>query len=67
MKWLEDEDDVYDSLPAKDIVDDKPVYAIEVGRRCQARYLGELYPVQVIAKGDYIHLVHCVQAHDHLH
>lgn len=44
---------MYDSLPAKDIVDDKPVYAIEVGRGCQARYLGKLYSVQFIAKGDY--------------
>ena len=51
VKWLEDEDDVCDSLPAKDVVDNVPVYNTEVGRKCKAHYLRKLYPIEVLAKG----------------
>ena len=57
VKWLEDEDELFDVLPAKDITsEDEPVHLIETGMKCQGRYFGKMYPVHIIAKGMFLSL-----------
>ena len=57
VRWLEDEDELFDVLPAKDITsEDGPVHLIETGMKCQGRYFGKMYPVRIIAKGMFLSL-----------
>lgn len=56
VKWLEDEDVLYDVLAAKDvIVEGQHVHEIEVGSKGQGKYSGNFYPIEIIAKGDSIY------------
>ena len=46
------EDDMYDVLPAKDVVsDDTPPYLIKEGTKCRGKYSGKFYPLLVLAAG----------------
>lgn len=43
VKWLEDEDELFDVLPAKDITSEVgPVHLIESVTKCHGRYFGKL-------------------------
>ena len=53
IKWLDQEEDLYDVLPARDVKphDDTDVLDLMPGERCQAFFLNKLYGGKVVANG----------------
>ena len=55
VKWMEDEDDLYDVLSAKDVeVEGHHVYEVEVGSEGRGKYAGSFFPIKIVAKGYYL-------------
>ena len=52
-KWTdEEEDNMFDVLPTKDVVcEDTPAYLINEGTRCQGKFSGKVYPILILAAG----------------
>ena len=53
MQWR-NEQDLYDTIPAKDIVPPPETERLDVvvGTKCQAQYEGAMYDVEIIARGE---------------
>lgn len=52
MLWSADEDDhLYDVLPAKDIAIEGDILGVGEGCKCQANYKGQKYPVTIVGCG----------------
>lgn len=53
VRWLKEQDDLFDVLSAKDVsVEGQEVFYIKEGSEGQGKYRSDLYPVQIIAKGE---------------
>lgn len=49
--WLGEEEKLYDTVPARQIVSDGDVLNLEAGTNCKAMYDDATYCVEIIAKG----------------
>lgn len=53
VRWLKEQDDLFDVLSAKGVsVEGQEVFDIKAGSEGQGKYCSDLYPVQIIAKGE---------------